>query len=84
MKLEHEFEYYKGLHKYVILKAKAVQYYKDLEENLPTIPDFMRHGQTPEDLADAQIRNLLALGDNGATFNRLYESAYKELAEVLP
>ena len=84
MNLEQEFEYYKGLHKYVILKAKATQYYKDLEEDSPTIPDFLRHGQTPEDLADAQIRNLLCIPDGGETFNRLYEIAYKELAEVLP
>lgn len=78
-----EFEQYKALHKYAILKAKAVQYYKDLEENSPTIPDFMRQGQTPEDLADAQLRNLLCIPDGLETFNRLYESAYNELAEVL-
>ena len=79
----NEFEQYKALHKYAILKAKAVQYYTDLEENSPTIPDFMRQGQTPEDLADAQLRNLLCIPDGFATFNRLYERAYQELAEVL-
>ena len=79
-----EFEQYKALHKYAILKAKAVKYYKDLEADSPTIPDFMRQGQTPESLADAQIKNLLCIPDNGVTFNRLYETAYQELAEVLP
>ena len=79
-----EFEQFKALHKYAILKAKAVQYYRDFEENSVTIPDFMRQGQTPEDLADIQIKNLLTLSDGGVTFNRLYELAYNELAEVLP
>ena len=78
-----EFEQYKALHKFAILKAKAVKYYQDLEENSATIPNFLRQGQTPEALADAQIRNLLCIPDNGMTFNRLYEAAYQELAEVL-
>ena len=78
-----EFEQYKALHKYAILKAKAIQYYRDLEENSATIPDFMRQGYTPEDMADKQLKNLLTLQDGGKTFNILYESAYKELAEVL-
>lgn len=78
-----EFEQFKTLHKYAVLKAKAVKYYEDLEENSITIPNFMRQGLTPENMADAQIRNLLTLPDGGVTFNRLYENAYKELAEVL-
>ena len=78
-----EFEEYKALHKYAILKAKAVKYYQDLEANSATIPDFMRQGQTPESLADGDIRNLICIPDNLATFNRLYEQAYQELAEVL-
>lgn len=84
MELEYEFEKYKALHKYSIIKALAVRYFMDLEADLPQIPDFMRVGQTPEELADKQIRNLLCLPDGGATFNRIYETAYQELAEVLP
>lgn len=84
MKLEYEFEKYKALHKYSIIKALAVRYFMDLEDDLPQIPDFMRQGQTPEDLADLHIRNLLCLPDGGRTFNRIYETAYQELAEVLP
>lgn len=79
-----EFEEYKAVHKYAILKAKAVKYFQDLEANSATIPDFMRQGQTPESLADGEIRNLMCIPDNLATFNKLYEQAYQELAEVLP
>lgn len=78
-----EFEQFKALHKYAILKVKAVKYFEDLEANSATIPNFLRQGQTPEALADAQIRNLLCISDGGRTFNSLYEKAYQELAEVL-
>lgn len=78
-----EFEEYKALHKYAILKAKMVKYYQDLEANSPTIPDFMRQGQTPESLADGDIRNIICIPDNLEKFNSLYEKAYQELAEVL-
>jgi len=70
-------------HKLSILKAKMIQYYRDLEDGSATIPDFMRKGETPEDLADEEIKNLLARDDKGRKFNSLYETAYKELAEVL-
>lgn len=76
MELEHEFEEYKALHKYSIIKALVVRYFMDLEANMPQIPDFMRQGQTPDDLADLHIRNLLCLPDGEATFNRIYEMAY--------
>ena len=78
-----EFEQYKALHKYAILKAKAVKYFEDLENDSITIPHFLCPAQTPEAKADAQIRNLLCIPDGGRTFNRLYETAYQELAEVL-
>lgn len=81
--LEREFEEFKALHKYAIVKCKAVQYFRDIEDGMPTIPDFMRKGQTPEDLADKFMRQLLCLPDGGKTFNKLYETAYEELAEVL-
>ena len=78
-----EFEQFKALHKYAIVKAKTVQYFRDLEADSATIPDFMRKGETPEDLADAEIKNILALEDKDEKFNSLYEKAYQELAEVL-
>lgn len=79
--LEREFEKYKALHKYAILKVKLVQYFRDLEEDLPQIPDFMRKGETPEDKADIALRHLVM---DFEKFNRLYETAYNDLAEVLP
>lgn len=78
-----EFEYYRFLHQCTMLKAKAKQYYIDLEENSATIPDFMRQGLTPEDMANEQIANILSIPDKQQTFNRLYEIAYQEFAEVL-
>lgn len=81
MKLEYEFEKYKALHKYSILKAMIMRYYQDLEAGLPQIPDFMRRGFTPEDMADIELRRLLCIPDGGLLFNELYETAYKELAK---
>lgn len=46
MILEKEFEQYKALRKYCILKARIMQYYKDLEEGQINLPDFMR--ETPQ------------------------------------
>lgn len=82
MTLEAEFEQYKALHKYVILKAKIMQYYKDLEADSINIPCFMRD-DSPSKRADKDIRNLILLPDGGKKFNELYEKAYYELAEKL-
>ena len=82
-KLEAEFEEYKALHKFAILKCKIMQYYKDLEEGQVLVPDFQRTHETPEALADKDLRCLVLRKDNLQEFNRLYEKAYKELAEVL-
>lgn len=40
--LEREFEEFKALHKYAILKVRIMQYYKDLEADSVNVPDFMR------------------------------------------
>lgn len=82
--LEDEFEQYKTLHKLAILKAVITQYYKDVEDNSAKIPDFMRRGQRPEDLAEKDVRELVLRPDNLKKFNELYELAYQQLAEVLP
>lgn len=82
-KLEAEFEEYKALHKFAILKCKIMQYYKDIEEGQVLVPDFQRQHETPEALADRDLRCLVLRKDNLQEFNRLYEKAYKELAEVL-
>lgn len=81
--LEQEFEEYKALHKYAILKAKITQYYRDLESEQINIPDFQRIGQRPEDLADRDLKALILRNDNLQEFNRLYELAYNDLSEVL-
>ena len=81
--LEREFEEYKALHKFAILKCKIMQYYRDLEENQVLVPDFQRSHETPEALADRDLRCLVLRKDNLQEFNRLYELAYQEIAEVL-
>lgn len=81
--LEREFEEFKALHKFAILKAKITQYYRDLEDGQVLVPDFLRTGQRPEDLAERDIKALVLKKDNLAEFNRLYEIAYQDLAEVL-
>lgn len=81
---ENEFERCKAAHKYAILRYKLERYYKDLEEGQVLIPDFMRIGERPQDRARQDIINLLATPDGIAKFDRLYEKAYQELAEVLP
>ena len=81
--LEQEFEEFKALHKYAVLKGKLIKYYQDLEENQVLIPDFMRLHETPEALADRALKCLVLRRDNLQEFNRLYELAYKEIAEVL-
>lgn len=83
MKLEEEFEQYKALHKYATLKAMIIQYYQDLEDGKIKLPDFMRN-DTPEKLADKDIKNLLCLSDGGEKFNRLYEAAWQVIAEIMP
>ena len=82
MELETEFEQYKALHKYTILKAKIMQYYMDLEAAGVNIPCFMQNDNFSK-RADRDIKNLILLPDGGKKFNELYELAYKEIAEVL-
>lgn len=80
MNLEQEFEQFKALHKYAILKAKIMDYYRTIRQNEVNIPEFM-DDFAPERLADIELRKLV-LSDMGK-FNRLYEIAYEELAEIL-
>lgn len=75
--LEREFEEYKALHKFAILKAKMIKYYTDLQ-----IIQGKYYGD-PEALADRELRCLVLRNDNLNKFNHLYNLAYAELAEVL-
>ena len=81
--LEQEFETFKALHKYAIMKVKLTRYFKDLEEGTIQLPDFLRPNDTPEKKADKAIRELALAPDGGKRFNELYEKAYQELTEVL-
>lgn len=81
--LEREFEEFKALHKYTMVKAKLVQFYMDLEADKPQLPDFMRIGQRPEDLADQDLRRLITSENGLQKFNKLYDEAYETLAEIL-
>ena len=78
--LENEFEQFKTLHKYAILKAKIMDYYETLQQGQINLPDFMRD-DTPEKLADRDLKNLVLNDIN--KFNDLYEQAYIELAPML-
>lgn len=81
--LEREFEEFKALHKYTMVKAKLVQFYMDLEADKPQLPDFMRIGQRPEDLADQDLRRLITSKNGLQKFNKLYDEAYETLSEIL-
>ena len=81
--LEREFEDFKAIHKYAIMKVKLVRYFQDLEDGTIQLPNFLRQHDTPEAKADRAIRELVTAPDGGRRFNELYEQAYPELAEVL-
>lgn len=78
--LEDEFEQYKALHKYAVLKAKMIMYYEVVLANSVELPPFMG-GDTPEKCADRDIKEL-ALNDINK-FNESYEKAWCEIAPNL-
>ena len=78
--LADEFEQYKAQHKYSVLMAKMIDYYATIMENELQIPDFM-DDDTPEKRAEKDIRNLYNRDKN--EFNRLYEVAWAEIAEMM-
>ena len=78
--LANEFEQYKAQHKYSVLMAKLIQDNEFIMANEVNIPEFMG-GDTPEKRAEGQIREIYNLGiDN---FNRAYERAWNEIAEMM-
>lgn len=81
--LEQEFEEFKALHKFSVLKGKMINYYRTIQQNEENLPNFMRD-DTPEKLADRDIRNLVLLNDGLFKFNSLYEKAWCEVAPMLP
>ena len=58
-----------------------MKYYQDLQDtNTVNIPDFLRD-DSPEKLADRELKRLVMNPDGLGEFNRLYELAYKDVAE---
>lgn len=82
-KLEAEFEQFKAVHKYATLKARMIQFFTDAQNGEVNIPDFMRD-DTPEKLADREIRRILCMPDGLERFDRLYNACWEEIAEVMP
>jgi hypothetical protein len=78
--LEKEFAEYKALHKYAIMKAMLMRYFRTIQQGEVNIPDFLRD-DSPERLVDKELRNLVVNDIN--KFNSLYEKAYEELAPML-
>jgi hypothetical protein len=75
--LEQEFETFKAIHKYAVVKAKAMKYYSDLRQDQINLPDFMDEN-SPEELADRDIRNFLTHNSIQA-FNNVYEKAWLDI-----
>ena len=78
--LEDEFEQYKALHKYSILKAMVIDYFQTLEQGEVNIPDFQRD-DSPEKKAEKELAKLAIADIN--RFNSLYEEAWCILAPIL-
>lgn len=84
--LEQEFEQFKALHKYAILKVKMMMYHQTLEQGQIDIPEFCKSEEDKkryENLADRDIRDLICRDDNLEKFNSLYEEAWCEIAPNL-
>lgn len=80
MSLEREFEEYKALHKYAIMKAMMMRYFRTIQQGEVNMPDFMRD-DSPERLADRELKKLVVNDIN--KFNSLYEKAYEAIAPLL-
>lgn len=78
--LEREFELYKQIHKATILQAKMTTYYENLQNTGITIPGFMQ--TPPEKLAEKAVLDLVC--HSPKLFDKLYNRAWEEVAEVLP
>ena len=74
--LEREFEEFKAIHKYSVLKAKLIKYYDDLQN--ANVICF-----NSEDRADEFILNLILKNNGYELFNEKYELAWKEIAPYL-
>lgn len=86
LELEKEFEARKAMHKYAILAARMMKYFRDLDTTNPILEFVSEEDKEREyeEKAVKEIKKILALGDKGVTFNRFYEIAWKECANFLP
>lgn len=80
--LEKEFEEIKAVHKFAVVKGMLIDYYKTIQQGQVNLPDFMRN-DTPEKLAQRDIRNLVLLNDGLEKFNNTYEKAWCIVAPLL-
>ena len=78
--LEREFECYKEFSKQSLIKVMLRQYYRDLQNSGVKIPEFIL-STTPEQQAENDLEKLNAIG-NPMIINKLYESAYNDLAKL--
>jgi len=74
--LEREFEEYKAQHKYSVLVAKMISYYETIMADEILLPF-----DTPEKRATESVDKLYNRDKN--EFNRLYEIAWNEIAELM-
>lgn len=76
MALEQEFEEYKAQHKYSVLVAKMIDYYETIMADEILLPF-----DTAEKRAIESVGELYNRDKN--EFNRLYEIAWNEIAEIM-
>ena len=79
--LYYEFEEHKALHKYSVLMAKMINYYETIMADEIKIPEFLTD-DTAEKRAKDSIKELY--NRDKQEFNRLYEEAWEEIADIMP
>ena len=80
-KLAREFEEFKALHKYSVLMGKMINYYETIMANEIQLPPCFNNNDTPEKRAEREVRALFYRDKN--EFNRLYEKAWQDIAEMM-
>ena len=80
--LENELSQCIAQHKYAVLKAKMIDYYQTLEMGKVNLPNFVRT-DSPEILADRELRHILCSENGMERFNELYEIAWNSIAELM-
>lgn len=74
--LAREFEEFKAQHKYSVLLAKMITYYETVMANEILLPFDTPEKRATKDIAELYNRDKYE-------FNRLYELAWQEIAEMM-